>query len=342
MTTTEISDQKLWDNFVTENATDTFLQSWQWGEFNKKLGEFVWRLGIYSGRSLVAVALVVKVGARRGRFLFVPHGPIIKKELSSTSRKMVVVTVLTNWLKNKSKETNSSFFRIASVFERNEANILIFRKLGYRNAPIHMHAEQSWILDITPDNTTLISQMRKTTRQIIRKEKQYQAEIKKSQNVKDIGLFSDLYNKSVKNRGFSGYKKKYLESEFVSFAPGRARLYFAYHNGNLLAAAFVILFGKSGFYHHGATNIENLLIPASHLLQWSIIQDLKKDGFQYYNFWGIAPEDKTTHPWRGLTLFKKGFGGGAKNYVKTQDYVVDWVYFINWSVETIRRFTRRY
>jgi len=109
MTTTEISDQKLWDNFVTENATDTFLQSWQWGEFNKKLGEFVWRLGIYSGRSLVAVALVVKVGARRGRFLFVPHGPIIKKELSSTSRKMVVVTVLTNWLKNKSKETNSSW-----------------------------------------------------------------------------------------------------------------------------------------------------------------------------------------------------------------------------------------
>ena len=41
---------------------------------NKK----VWRFGIYQDDQLVSVALVIKMTARRGSFLLVPHGPIVE------------------------------------------------------------------------------------------------------------------------------------------------------------------------------------------------------------------------------------------------------------------------
>lgn len=78
MKITEIKDKIRWENFVQENKESTFLQSWNWGEFNEKTSEKIWRFGVFEGDKLKAAALVIKVKARRGSFLFVPHGPIIK------------------------------------------------------------------------------------------------------------------------------------------------------------------------------------------------------------------------------------------------------------------------
>jgi hypothetical protein len=53
----------------------TFCHSWNWGEFNNLMGDNVWRFGVFDG-DLIAVFQVIKIKARRGSFLFVPHGPI--------------------------------------------------------------------------------------------------------------------------------------------------------------------------------------------------------------------------------------------------------------------------
>jgi lipid II:glycine glycyltransferase (peptidoglycan interpeptide bridge formation enzyme) len=31
-------------------------------------------------------------------------------------------------------------------------------------------------------------------------------------------------------------------------------------------------------------------------------------------------EENANHPWKGLSLFKKGFGGHEKDYLRTKDY----------------------
>ncbi|NOQ68163.1 peptidoglycan bridge formation glycyltransferase FemA/FemB family protein, partial [Patescibacteria group bacterium] len=74
----EISNKSQWENFVQENKKSTFLHSWNWGEFNKNTGEKIWRLGVFDNEELLAVALVIKVNARRGSFLFIPQGPIVE------------------------------------------------------------------------------------------------------------------------------------------------------------------------------------------------------------------------------------------------------------------------
>ncbi|MEK7143875.1 MAG: peptidoglycan bridge formation glycyltransferase FemA/FemB family protein [Patescibacteria group bacterium] len=74
----EIKEKTVWEDFLIFAKPKTFLHSWNWGEFNKKLGNKVFYLGIYDDGELAGVALIIKISARRGNFLFCPHGPVFK------------------------------------------------------------------------------------------------------------------------------------------------------------------------------------------------------------------------------------------------------------------------
>jgi lipid II:glycine glycyltransferase (peptidoglycan interpeptide bridge formation enzyme) len=78
------------------------------------------------------------------------------------------------------------------------------------------------------------------------------------------------------------------------------------------------------------------------VLQWAASRDAKKRGMQVYNFWGIAPENNPNHPWRGITLFKKGFGGRNIEYIHAQDLAVSPLYIIPRTIEMVRRVVKGY
>ena len=40
------SQKEIWNEFIAENCSESFLQSWEWGEFQEGLGRKVWRIGI--------------------------------------------------------------------------------------------------------------------------------------------------------------------------------------------------------------------------------------------------------------------------------------------------------
>ena len=46
------------------------------------------------------------------------------------------------------------------------------------------------------------------------------------------------------------------------------------------------------------------------------------------------------HPWYGLSLFKMGFGGRSKEYIKSQDFVISQKYWLNYIIEKLRKFKR--
>jgi lipid II:glycine glycyltransferase (peptidoglycan interpeptide bridge formation enzyme) len=55
-----------------------------------------------------------------------------------------------------------------------------------------------------------------------------------------------------------------------------------------------------------------------HLLQWEEIRLVKKQGYRFYDFWGIDEKK-----WPGVTRFKMGFGGETVTYPGTFDLVFD-------------------
>ncbi len=332
----EITDKNQWEKFINSQKPDTFLQSWNWGEFNRKSGERIWRLGIYQEEDLIGVALIIKVLAKRGKFLFCPHLMANNKWLIAKGK------ILFDHLKELAIKEKVDFIRISPLVENTPENLKIFQDYGFRNAPVHMmHPEISWILDIFKTEEEILKGMRKTTRNLIRRAEKDGVEIFKTKTIEGIEEFYRLHEQTVDRHGFTPFSKDYLKKEFETLSSdNQISVFFAKHNGVILSSAIIVFFGDSAFYHHGASQYSK--IPVSYLLMWRVIQEAKKRGCRKFNFWGIAPDNELNHPWAGLTLFKTGFGGYKEEYLHCQDLPMTLKYWFSWMIESVRRWKRGY
>lgn len=337
----EIHDKKIWEDFLLSCNQKTFLQSWNWGEFQKSLGNEVWRLGIFEDSEALSVALVIKHKAKRGSFLLIPHGPVEKLKIKEQRLKML--ETLTIKLKNLARRERVDFIRISPIWERTEENTNMFKDLGFKLRPLYTHPESSWKLNIEPNEDMLLANMRKTTRYLIKQAKSDKdLEIYQSFDVKDVETFNQMHLEVVKNQKFVPFSLEYFKKEFLVFFPdNQIALFFAKYHGKPIAASFGIFWSNMAFYHHSALLLEYKKIPASYLLQWKAIQEAKKRGCKIYDFWGYSdPIKNPNHPYSGPTLFKMGFGGYKEEYVKTHDLVITKRYWLNYMIETARRIKR--
>jgi len=327
----EIKNKEVWENSLLGCEEKTFLQSWNWGEFQKMMGNKIWRLGIFENSKLVNLILTIEIEAKRGTFLFIPH-LVSGKYLQ----------VLVNHLKALSREEKADFIRISPILERNEENIKIFKELGFRDAPIHMHPEVTWELDIKKPEEELIAQMRKTTRYLIRQaQKNSDIRIEQSLELRDIEKFNQLYQETVDRHHFVPFSLEYLKNEFLAFLQNdQLSIFLGKYKNDLVSGGIFIFWQNIAFYHHGASSLRYPKIPVSYLLLWEAIREAKNRGCKKFNFWGIAPENQRNHPWHGLTLFKMGFGGYKKEYVKTQDLQISKKYWLNFIIEKLRKTKR--
>lgn len=335
----EINDKNVWESFVMGSSPDSFLQSWNWGEFNKNTGEKIWRLGFFEGDELRAVALIMRVKARRGTFLFVPQGPVASEEKD----KREILRELKSFLVKTGKEEKAAFVRISPAFAKNEENIGLFRELGFRDAPIHMmHPETTWILDIDKDEETLMKEMKKNHRNLIRRAEKDGVEILQSDSEEFLKSFYDIHMETVARHHFIPFSYDYVKAELESFKKDRQIAIFnAKYEGKIISSAVVVFYGNEAFYHHGASSSQYAKVPSSYLALWAAIREAKKRGCKKFNFYGIV-EDNSKHPWYGLSRFKKGFGGYEANLVHCQDLPLGWKYSITYAIELIRKIKRGY
>lgn len=331
----EIIDKIIWEDFWTRQAEKTFLQSWNWGEFQKLQGEKIWRLGIYDGDKIVSVALVAKITARRGTFLLIQHLAAMNKEALRT---------LVAELKEIGKKEGAVFVRIAPLWLKTDENQKIFKNLGFREAPMHASAyEATWQLDLTPSEEDLLKNMRKTTRYLIRQaQKNQDIIIEKSDSLENLKIYQDL-NRAVANRqNFTPFSDKYIKNEFNVFSSDNQCLWlFGKYKNEIAAAALVIFWQGIGFYHQAASLSKFAKLSIPYLLQWEAIREAKNRGCRVYDFWGYTdPQKYPKHPWAGPTLFKMGFAGYNKEYLKTQDIPLSKKYWLVYCLEFFRKIKR--
>jgi lipid II:glycine glycyltransferase (peptidoglycan interpeptide bridge formation enzyme) len=344
----EIFDKNVWEGFLGECEEKTFLQSWNWGEFHKRMGNKIWRLGIYNSEQLIGVVLVVKIIAKRETFLMVQHGPILiqnlKFKIQNENLKFKILEILLEKLKKIAKKEGVSFIRIAPLFERNAENQKLFQNLGFREAPMHANAyESTWKLDITPSEEELLANMRKTTRYLIRQAKKNpDIKIIKSDKIEDIKFYQKLNEKVANRQKFTPFSFDFVKNEFETFIPDNQTLiFFGKYRGEIIFSALIIFWSEVAFYHQGALDPDYHKIPIAYLAQWEAIKEAKKREYKLYDFWGyIDPKKEPKHPWAGPTLFKMGFGGQSREYIKTQDLPLSWRYWLTYIFEKIRRIKR--
>lgn len=327
-----VTDRTVWDTFVENHCPYALFQHWDWGCVQEALGTSIWRFGYFANKKLCGVSQVVKIQARRGTFLHIRHGPIVED-----GNKKIWEAFL-SYLKILGKKEHAMFIRISPLVEPCQEEF--FKHFGFLSSAIHaMDAERCLVLDLKETDDALLTNMRKTTRYEIRRAEKLGVKVQMSENINDVETFLSLYKKTSSRHGFVEHHG--LKEEFSVFKKNsNAVLFFAWYEDMCIASALVLFVGGQAIYHHGAS------IPsssgASNLLQWRAIQEAKKRGMKLYNFWGIAPEGKAHHPWNGLTLFKKGFGGKIIEYLHAMDLPLSPWYVGSYAIEYFRKVRKGY
>lgn len=207
---------------------------------------------------------------------------------------------------------------------------------------MHVLAERTCVLDIQKDEESLLSGMGKNHRNLIRRCIREGVRIEKSKKIEDLEKFFELYKETADRHKFFKFSDDYVKQEFSEFAKqDEVMILNAYlPDGTLDASAVIMYYGSMAAYRHGASKGADKRLPSSYLLQWNAILEAKNRGLKYYNFWGIAPKNSPKHPFRGITHFKKGFGGDCTDLLHCQDFVLNKKYYINWIIESARKIKR--
>jgi peptidoglycan pentaglycine glycine transferase (the first glycine) len=344
-------DQRTWDDFLAGEPWSPFLQSFAIGNVYKKLSQDIVRLQVIEDEKIVGIVFGHVVPARRGRHVAVPYGPVVHSTLPYQKRKEIA-KMLIKGLHDRARQERCSFIRV-SPWQEGGKDVLI---TGIPS-PLHLLAEHIWYIDLrghTEDE--LLSQMRKTTRNLIRRAEKDGVTVEASKNPNaDLEHFLRLHEETRKRHHFTPYREEFFRAEVEEFAKdGHCTIYLARHEERVIATSIHIHMHGETSYHHGAS--EQSKVPASYLLQWTAIKDAMKRGDRIYNFWGIAPTNPTrsahvegeakekghkkNHPFAGVTLFKTGFGGTLMNLQHCHDIPLSLGYYGTFLFEIVRRWRR--
>ncbi|MEK7557356.1 MAG: peptidoglycan bridge formation glycyltransferase FemA/FemB family protein, partial [Patescibacteria group bacterium] len=309
----EMNNQRAWNDFLLRVNPNTFLHAWEWGQVQRRAGEEVLYLGVFERNTLVGVCLAITVKARRGRHLLVPHGPIFRTE-AETRKYLPALAGYLEGIARVSEQWPLVALRVSPLLEATYTNVQLFRRLGFSDAPMHVHAEITWVLDIDKPEEEILTDMRKTSRHAIKKAQDSGVTTLTAPGTPAVDDFMPLYEKTKQRHDFVPYSRKMIESQVDIFnESGRpdvgAYLVFAQYQGKDVAGGIFFQFGKTVFYYHGASMKVAGADGAAQLLQWEAIKEAKRRGATRFNFWGIAPdsapgaESGKKHPFAGITTF---------------------------------------
>ena len=98
----------------------------------------------------------------------------------------------------------------------------------------------------------------------------------------------------------------------------RITLWFARHEGDLVASTIAIRVGAHAWYSYGASSTEKRDVRGSNAVQWAMISDALAAGADVYDLRGTDTLD-ADDPHVGLIQFKVGTGGEAVEYAGEWD-----------------------
>ena len=278
-----------------------FLQSREWGEFQKTQGRDIWHI---EGGGWHALLLRVDLPLNMN-YLYCGGGP----DLDFTDK-----GALKEFLKKVdriAKEERSTFLKIEPMISGEFSKQLT--DAGFRKSRKAIQPQQTTMLDLTLSEKKLLSATHKKTRYNIGLAKKHRVSVYPSSRIEDQEIFIDLLDKTSARDRFTphskGYYRDLLRQPFT-------QLFLAERDGVVMAANIVLFWEGGAVYLHGASDYTKRSYMAPYLLQWETILEAKKRGYKTYDFWGT---DKKK--WPGVTRFKQGFGGADIEYIGSYDYM---------------------
>ncbi len=348
----EQDNQKLAYNHFVQNAeSGSFLQSWEWGEWQSALGRQVFRYWMLdTSREPIASIQLIKMPLPLGKYyLYAPYGPVLDLRF-----KIEDLRFLQQELKKKFIEC--IFVRIEQKLWNIKAESWDIKKTQ------NIQPSKTFIINLSKTEDGLLADMHTKTRYNIRLAQKHGVEIypiksgeagqpsAEFNRVKDEfeisignGLFAkeavELIVQTSQRQGYKGYGKEYYRTMVDFFTKvnnqnspppnlppqggGRGitpHIYKAVYKNQLLASAIMLDFGGTRTFLFGGSSENHKNLMAPYLMHYRAMLDAKKLGLNFYDFWGIETSKGETP---GFVRFKLGFGSqeGIVEYPGAKDVI---------------------
>ncbi len=343
----EISDKNIWNSFIIDSDIIfySFVDSWEWWEFQKLEGNSVLRYWIFdqSEKKLIGLIQLIRVEARRGVYLFTPHGPLILPEAPYFE----VLKSIKDELSTIAKTQKASFIRLNSTVENTKENKKSYKEVGFIDAPMHVHAEDTHLLDVTPTEEEIFQNIKKEDRYYINRARKEGVVVRIDNKSDHIQTLIDYHHSHAKRTNwkhtYNAFSERYIKNLYKIFPENDISTISTAYDGKIESILMTIKFWKFVIYYIAASDIVSKKFSPNYLCQWEAILKAKRDGAKLYNFWGVSPEVwPSKHPISWVSAFKRKFSGYDYSLLHAQDLVISPKYWGNWLIETIRRKKRGY
>ncbi len=372
LTEVEQSQKSFYNNFVASQISGSFLQSWEWGEWQVRLGRTVYRYFITDNDNIIGSMQVVKTPLPFSKYYFyLPYGPVILNDLeakdilsvpsrpslsasegewrdpSTRMHSLGMTQFFVNEITKKFPET--VFVRMEPKFNSSFTNL----NSSLIKSP-NIQPAKTLIIDLTKTEEELLAQMHPKTRYNIKLAQKHNVEVQDEFVLTNgKGLYAkEAVELIAQTAGRQKYKTQGLDyfEKLVDFfaihnpqADLKLHIYKALYNKELLTSAIILDFGNTRTYLFGGSSDLHREVMAPHLLHWTAMQDAKKLGLKYYDFWGIETASGNTP---GFVRFKLGFApqlrsgssSETKQYPGAWDIVGRKIYY---NLYSLLRFVNR-
>ncbi len=317
----------------------SFLQSWEWWEFQELWWKKIVRYWIYDGAKLIWVFLVIKVIAKRWKYYFIPHWPLIKWDFFKIFTKVI------DDLKVFAILEDMSFIRFNSAVKNTIENREQFKKLKFINAPMHEHAEDTHLLNLELTEEELLNNIKKKDRYYINRAKKEWVQIRIDNKIDHINELIYMHKKHANRidgkKQYSAFSEDFIKNLYKVFWNNISTISASY-NWKIESILMTIRFWKFCVYYVAASDIKNPKFSPNYLCQWEAIKKAKQDWCTIYNFWWVSPDNNPKHPIAWVSQFKRKFAWYDYSLLHAQDLVLSISYYLNWIIETFRRIKRWY
>ena len=317
-----------WQSFLDSHEEANFLQSSLWAETNRLIGHKI----IVEHLPGDVYCLMIVKNAKRGRFLEIPGGPL----LDWSDRQLVKECF--SRIKQIAKDHKCVFVRFRPQLLDTPDNRAILSAINAKPAAMHLHAQNTIIIDLDKSEDDLLTAMRRQTRYEVRHADKLKITIEKHSSEAIFREFHQVQIDTANHQHFIPPDLKTLLAEHEAFGDN-AKIYIAKTaDGQPIAYGLILSQGKEAAYFEAASTDLNHKLPGSYAILWAAIKDAKAAGCERFNLWGIAPPNSKNHRYAGVTTFKSGFGGKVVNFIPAHDLVISKLkYSINYLVETTRK-----
>lgn len=310
-----------WDELVLKNPDGgNVFSSFAYSEI-KKLTQYTPRYVICEE---LAITVLEKTTAPLGALWYLPKGPGV------TSAKQLFDVLKA--LKPLAKKAGVFVIRVESELDRSCRPTL--ERHGMKKAAPIIPNPSTITLDISADAETLLASLPQKGRHAIRRAERDGVTIERvkmtEKNAKT--MYTLLAATAEGQFGIRSYN--YYKSFWKTFADtGKGQLFFAYFEGEVVAGAYAMVYGRKSTYKDGASVRKRTAYGASHFLQWQVIQWAKEQDALVHDFCGSPPSDQIgnpEHPHYGVGLFKLSFSKQVVDYIGCYDYVLSPIRFKAW------------